>query len=85
MLSGLSVGWFIDASPVMTTINRTILSQNGTSFKTATLMFEPAEMEDEGNYTCISMLDKPGSLEAPVTVSDTTSVGVIGMLQWASL
>ena len=84
MLSGLSVGWFNNSSPVMNTTTRTILSQTGTSFKTVTLIFEPAVMEDQGNYTCISNLTIPGSLEPPVTVSDTVSVGMIGTLCWTS-
>ena len=84
VLSGLSVGWFNNSSPVMNTTTRTILSQTGTSFKTVTLIFEPAEMGDEGNYTCISTLTIPGSHEPPVTVSDTVGVGIVGTLCWTS-
>ena len=79
LLSGLSVDWFSDGSEVMTTTTRTISLQTGTSFITATLKFDPAAMEDEANYTCNSTLTIPGSTEPSLTVSDTTSVGPIGM------
>ena len=80
LLSTLSVDWFSSGSKVMNTTNRTISLQIGTSFITATLMFNPAAMEDEGNYTCNSTLTVPGSTEPPCTVSDTTTVGTIGRL-----
>ena len=80
LLSGLSVDWFIDGSKVMNTTTRTISLLTGTSFITATLTFDPASMEDEGNYTCNSTLSVPGSTEPPLTVNDTASVGTIGTL-----
>ena len=80
LLSGLSVDWFYDGSEVMNTTNITISFQTGTFFITASLKFDPAAMEDEGNYTCISILTIPGSTEPPLTVNDTTSVGTIGRL-----
>ena len=78
LLSGLSVDWLSSGSEVMNTTTRTISLQTGTSFITATLKFDPAAMEDEGNYTCNSTLTVPGSTEPPLTVCDTTSIGTIG-------
>ena len=75
LLSGLSVDWFSDVNEVMNTTTRTVSLQTGTSFITANLKFDPAVMEDEGNYTCNSTLTIPGSTEPPLTVNDTTSVG----------
>ena len=81
LISGLSVGWFSNGSEVMmNTTTRTILSHGGTSFKVVTLVFVEAVMEDEGNYTCRSMLSVPGSLSPPLVVNDTTNIGTIGML-----
>ena len=77
---GLSVDWFSEGSEVMNTTTRTISLQTGSSFITAALKFDPASIEDEGNYTCISTLTVPGSTKPSLTVSDTTSVGTIGML-----
>ena len=80
VLSGLSVDWFSNGSTVMNTTTRTISLQTGTFFMTTTMIFEPIVMEDKGNYTCISTLTIPGTLQLPLTVNDTTSVGTFGML-----
>ena len=82
LVSGLSVGWYSDSNPVMNTATRTVLSQDGASFKSATLMFDSAVMEDEGNYSCNYNLTIQGSSEPPLTDSSSISVGTNSKLQW---
>ena len=77
------VSWFHDGSEVINTTTRKVLSQTGTSFKNVTLIFDPAMIEDAGNYKCISTLTLSGSHELLFSVNDTIEVGLgtIGMSQ----